>query len=126
MNIYFVQAGRNGPIKIGSAINVQKRLESLQTGNHEELFLVHQFRTKSPKNALFIEKRIHRHLSKKLLRGEWFKLAKFIPLIKQTDGENYGHWLNYKAVMRFENHGEWWRKPSISEARLETMMRQLH
>lgn len=38
--VYIVQAGERGPIKIGSAGNVQKRLSGLQTGHYEELHLV--------------------------------------------------------------------------------------
>ena len=38
--IYFVQAGSNGCIKIGFAIDPEERLRDLQTANHEELVLL--------------------------------------------------------------------------------------
>ena len=41
MSIYFIQAGENGPIKIGKTNGDAKdRLANLQIGNHEELKLL--------------------------------------------------------------------------------------
>jgi hypothetical protein len=38
--VYFIQAGENGPIKIGTSTVPQIHLDRLQQGNHEELNLV--------------------------------------------------------------------------------------
>jgi hypothetical protein len=38
--IYFIQAGMNGPIKIGFSDNVPNRLAALQTSNYEKLHLL--------------------------------------------------------------------------------------
>jgi len=34
MYLYFIQAGENGPIKIGVTDNIEKRLVTLQTGKY--------------------------------------------------------------------------------------------
>ena len=38
--IFFIQAGHDGPIKIGKAVDPEKRLQTLQTGTHEMLRLL--------------------------------------------------------------------------------------
>ena len=38
--VYFIQAGANGPIKIGASTVPQIHLDRLQQGNHEELKIV--------------------------------------------------------------------------------------
>lgn len=38
--VYFIQAGANGPIKIGASTAPQIHLDRLQQGNHEELKIV--------------------------------------------------------------------------------------
>ena len=38
--VYFIQAGENGPIKIGASTVPQIHLDRLQQGNHEELKIV--------------------------------------------------------------------------------------
>ena len=38
--VYFIQAGENGPIKIGASAVPQIHLDRLQQGNHEELKIV--------------------------------------------------------------------------------------
>jgi hypothetical protein len=42
MAVYFVRVAENGPVKIGSALNVKRRLGVLQVGNHETLTLLRQ------------------------------------------------------------------------------------
>ena len=38
--VYFIQAGDNGPIKIGTSSVPQMHVDRLQQGNHEELRLI--------------------------------------------------------------------------------------
>ena len=38
--VYFIQAGENGPIKIGASSVPEMHLDRLQQGNHEELRLI--------------------------------------------------------------------------------------
>lgn len=66
--IYFVQYDVGGPIKIGSAVDVQKRLEQLQSGAAAPLFLLAAI-----PGGMTEEKALHRKLAKHRLRGEWFQ-----------------------------------------------------
>jgi len=66
--IYFIQAVTGGPIKIGIAENVKKRLHSHQTSSHVELVLLaHRPGTRSD------EWRLHQKLATHRVRGEWFE-----------------------------------------------------
>lgn len=67
-NLYFIQAEKGGPIKIGVSIDPKKRLAMIQTGNPDKLriiLLVNNI------NKL-IEKFIHQELDRFRIRGEWF------------------------------------------------------
>lgn len=69
-SVYFVQAGANGPIKIGYSGDVTKRLSAIQTGNHERLSLLYSFEhAEAPR----IERELHAHFSMFRLDGEWFR-----------------------------------------------------
>jgi hypothetical protein len=65
--VYWIRSGLVGPIKIGSARDVDIRLSELQVGNPEKLFLL----TSAP-GACDREKAFHRSLKADRLRGEWF------------------------------------------------------
>ena len=66
--IYFIQAGDNGPIKIGVTNNVRKRLSILQTFSPQKLKLLAIIEGSYDKERL-----IHQIFSKLRVRGEWFK-----------------------------------------------------
>lgn len=71
--VYFVQAGSStGPIKIGYSINLKKRLDDLQTANHEQLTLLGVI----PGCGLVDETKIHQQFSPLNIHGEWFYPAK--------------------------------------------------
>ena len=72
MYVYFVKAGRNGPIKIGVAMNVKKRMETLQTGNHLKLNLIAKIKCSSKLEAYSLESQLHKKFKGKHIRGEWF------------------------------------------------------
>lgn len=65
--IYFIQAGHDGPIKIGKAVDPEKRLQTLQTGTHEMLRLLAVIPGDRDR-----ETEIHRRLLAHRYRGEWF------------------------------------------------------
>jgi hypothetical protein len=65
--VYFIQAGENGPIKIGWSENPEMRLAQLQGAHHEDLSLL---LTVNGDKAL--EGRLHFRLEQHRLRGEWF------------------------------------------------------
>jgi hypothetical protein len=67
-NLYLIQAGQDGPIKIGLAVSVKKRLKQLQTGNHNRLKIVGIVRNCKPE----LETSVHRELHNFRINGEWF------------------------------------------------------
>jgi len=65
--IYFIQQGFRGPIKIGVAGDVHKRLASLQSASPQSLFLV------GMKEGSYEEElKLHCKFNKNRIRGEWF------------------------------------------------------
>jgi len=67
-NIYFIQAGIGGPIKIGRAINIQERINQHQPSCPYKLNLIHAiYDVKST-----FEKHLHNKYKKYRLHGEWF------------------------------------------------------
>lgn len=66
--IYFVQAGEDGPIKIGHAKNVVARFGVLQSSHYEKLYL----RGTMPGGPA-AERAMRRRLTRHLIRGEWFR-----------------------------------------------------
>ena len=69
--VYVIQAGKNGPIKIGAATDPRRRLEQLQTGSADRLHLVKVF-----DGGTELERELHRRLSKYRLHGEWFESSR--------------------------------------------------
>ena len=67
-NIYFIQSGGNGAIKIGEAVNVEERLKQLQVGNPEQLFILKILKHK-PKT---FETKLHKHFKNFHIKGEWY------------------------------------------------------
>lgn len=67
LHIYFFQTA-SGPIKVGIAYDVGKRLKIAETFNHEEITKIGSF----PGNSK-IEKFIHTKFDKHRIRGEWFR-----------------------------------------------------
>ena len=71
-NIYFIQSGKRGQIKIGVANDVPVRMAELQIGNPQELKLLASIPISSLKKAGALEKSLHRRFSRQRIRGEWF------------------------------------------------------
>ena len=71
--VYFIIAGTNGPIKIGTARRdlVMKRLFYLQVGNHLDLRIL-----RTIPGDFKIEKRLHDYFRSDHIRGEWFHYNK--------------------------------------------------
>lgn len=66
--VYFIQSGTNGPIKVGTTTDIDKRLFALQAGNPERLVLM---ATTPGGHAL--ERELHALLARGALGREWFK-----------------------------------------------------
>jgi len=75
MFVYFIKAGSNdhSPIKIGVAVDVARRLQELQVGNHEELHIMAAIKALGEDHAYWIEKSLHKFFKSDRIRGEWFR-----------------------------------------------------
>jgi hypothetical protein len=71
--IYFMQAGKNGPIKIGDSDEIHFRLETLQVGCPYKLKLLFVYNGRH-----FNESQLHEFFKHEHIRGEWFRPAKAI------------------------------------------------
>lgn len=74
--IYFIQAGENGPIKIGRSEDPQKRLEQLQVGNHQKLSIIWICENEQYEDDCEFESILHDIFKEYKLRGEWFRWCK--------------------------------------------------
>lgn len=67
-HIYFIEAGKGGPIKIGRANYIATRLRDMQVGNHLPLAVLASFEG-IPDN----EGALHSLFRESNIRGEWFE-----------------------------------------------------
>lgn len=65
--VYFIRSG-DGPIKIGLALDVEKRLRGLQTAHHEPLSVLAVTGGGQPQEIAY-----HRRFAAHRLHGEWFE-----------------------------------------------------
>jgi hypothetical protein len=65
--VYFIQAGQDGPIKIGVAADPLLRLDDLQVGSPVALTLLAAI----PGGAVH-ERQLHARFAEGRIRGEWF------------------------------------------------------
>lgn len=73
-HVYFVQVGRDGPIKIGRAIDVEGRVKALQTASAWPLRLLAVVVYAGPA----LEARLHRLFANDRLTGEWFRPSQLL------------------------------------------------
>jgi hypothetical protein len=77
--VYFIQRGTDGPIKIGSTLNLEGRLVQLQSSNAEKLHVL-----ATSQGGRRLERELHKRFAKNRLVGEWFsaheELFRFISL----------------------------------------------
>lgn len=69
-HVYFIQAGENGPIKIGHTVDVRARLKNLQTAHYETLGVIAWWAGTRDDEAA-----AHAALATHRIRGEWFHPA---------------------------------------------------
>ena len=70
MAVYVIQAGDSGPVKIGLAHDVMKRVYTLQTAHHATLRLLRVF-----PGGKRVERELHQRFRSAHIRGEWFALS---------------------------------------------------
>lgn len=89
MSTYFIQAGQNGPVKIGyTAGDPENRLRQLQGANHNDLRLIYWLDGN-------LEKTLHDALAPLRLRGEWFQSA-VLEIVKQAKDARWETWDDVK------------------------------
>ena len=69
-HVYFIQAQVSRAIKIGFAVDVERRLKEIQTGNPEVLEVVGAM-----PGTVRAEKSLHRQFRADHIRGEWFEAS---------------------------------------------------
>lgn len=83
--VYFIQWAHGGPIKIGRAKNVSRRLASHQVSSPYEIVLLCMIEA----HNFALEKKIHYHFDDYRIRGEWFKphenILEFVDVIKRRE-----------------------------------------
>ncbi len=68
MAVYFIQAGKGGPIKIGLSQCVERRCANMQTGNHLLLTVIGVIADGKAEDEAFCHRKFHADR----LHGEWF------------------------------------------------------
>ena len=73
---YYVYAigPSKGPTKIGFTNNLETRLRAIQTGNPEKIQIHYSIEFDTEKEMRIAEKKIHRILSHRRKKGEWFDI----------------------------------------------------
>lgn len=66
--IYFIQCGTQGPIKIGFTKDILKRMQTLQTANHEKLHIIGMIAGSEQEEVV-----LHQKFAPLVIRGEWFQ-----------------------------------------------------
>ena len=74
--VYFILDVVSGAIKIGKANDIHARISNMQTGNPNELVVLHYIECKSVDLAFILEKKYHDKFKHLHMRGEWFKYDK--------------------------------------------------
>ncbi len=73
-NYIYVIGPENGPVKIGYTGDPPSRLVNLQVGHNEKL-MIHHLREIDSERVWVMEKLIHRGISYKKIRGEWYDIS---------------------------------------------------
>jgi hypothetical protein len=95
--IYFMQRGSNGPVKIGTAVDPQKRMRTHQTSSAEPLGLLLVIAGSTKREA-----EIHAALIDSHISGEWYNpTSELFALIEQLrEPEFEVHGIKAFAVLR--------------------------
>ena len=70
MPVYFIRAGKDGPVKIGVAADIPERIKALQTAHFEELALIREI-----PGDFEDEVWLHARFADQAIRGEWFQFS---------------------------------------------------
>ena len=70
--VYLIRSEETGMYKVGVSKHPKKRIKQLQTGNSEDLTLIHSFPSHYPHK---VEVALHNGYAPNKKRGEWFGLG---------------------------------------------------
>jgi hypothetical protein len=70
MSVYFIQAKSHSAVKIGIAVDVEKRCKEIQSAHHEELTIIRIL-----DGYRETENWLHCYFADKRIRGEWFTFS---------------------------------------------------
>lgn len=73
MSVYLVRAGEHGPVKIGYAENVARRMIKMQADNHVRLILLRELTGGKAEEAV-----LHLRFADLRLHGEWFGFSRLM------------------------------------------------
>jgi hypothetical protein len=105
--VYFIQAGEDGPIKIGYSARPENRLRELQLGNWQDLFLLKKIRGSSELEATYHSKFADAHI-----RSEWFHpIAPLTELIEGLESEP----ITLSPILRYSRDGDLKRPKKITD-----------
>lgn len=109
-NIYFVQAGSGGPIKIGRADSVERRMRGLQTGCPQTLIVLAVFR-----GPARIERDFHARLADHHLRGEWYRPA--APVLREVEwAQMYSRAKDHQPYKFIDGTHVWLEPQGVTDA----------
>lgn len=86
MAVYFIRAGENGPVKIGVAVDIPRRMAVMQSGNHLPLKLIREM-----DGSYMEESWLHRYFREAHVRGEWFEYRDAMLTVEVGDTLSCGH-----------------------------------
>jgi len=78
MDVYFIQQGDDGPVKIGVSGSARGRLIDLQRSHAEKLTLLGRRTLPEGWAARELEAELHHRLRRHRIRGEWFKPSRTV------------------------------------------------
>ncbi len=71
VNVYIIREEdvEDGPVKIGTAVKVKRRIKDIQAGNHRKLQVIGIF----PNVSRNLEYTLHNYFQDKRIRNEWYE-----------------------------------------------------
>jgi len=124
--IYFMQAGKGGPIKIGKTHNLEQRLASIQVGNPLEVKVLFACSMK-----IICEDDLHKMFREYKLNGEWFIphgniLKKIKELMMRALDDNFNLPCTDKKFDVYEIYTSNFilKKPTLADKIIETLKRR--
>jgi hypothetical protein len=103
MKIYFVRLGVDGPIKIGIANNVVKRISAIQVSCPADLFTMGT-RESDKEQVLKWERGFHDIFNNYKIRGEWFYPFTYVieTINRFIGGSDFDDLFTWKDAVRFD------------------------